>query len=383
MSQRTIYFLAGEASGDIHGAALMQALQQTEPSLVFTGRGGPRMQAVASGQFQDWIGDAAVLGLWEVINKYGYFRRQFRGTLDDIARDKPDAVVLIDYPGFNLRLARALQQRVHRPKIIYFISPQVWAWHRGRIRQMARCIDLMLCIFPFEADLYNESGLPARFIGHPMIDRLPAERTNSPRQESLVALFPGSREREVRKILPTLVEVAKLLKAENPGLRFEVAAASPHLAGHIQSAVPASIDQSLGLKIVTGDTAGIMQRAAVGLIASGSATLEAAYFRLPFVLIYRVTWLTYLAARMVVRVQHLGMPNLLAGREIVPEFIQHQARPAAIAKAVSSLLTNRGERERMIRDFDDVVDRLGSGGASQTAAREILRELGQPAGLLS
>ncbi|PYJ76700.1 MAG: hypothetical protein DME77_05055 [Verrucomicrobia bacterium] len=159
MKSKTIYFVAGEASADNHGAALMRSLRELDVYLDFIGRGGPQMRAIAGGQFKNWIDDAAVLGLWEVIRKYGYFRVQFHETLNEVQESKPDAVVLIDYPGFNLRLAHAVRKRSPRQKIIYYISPQVWAWNRGRIKEMARSLDVMLCIFPFEADLYNKSGL--------------------------------------------------------------------------------------------------------------------------------------------------------------------------------------------------------------------------------
>ncbi|MEP6604443.1 MAG: lipid-A-disaccharide synthase, partial [Spartobacteria bacterium] len=145
-----IYFVAGEVSGDNHGAALMQSLRDLHVDLPFSGRGGPQMQAIAGERFHNWIDHAGVLGLWEVVKKYGYFRKQFHETLREIAEQKSAAVVLIDYPGFNLRLARSLKRRANAPKVIYYISPQVWAWHRGRIKEMARYLDLMLCIFPFE-----------------------------------------------------------------------------------------------------------------------------------------------------------------------------------------------------------------------------------------
>ena len=164
----TLYFVAGEASGDNHGAALMQSLRQLDSDLSFIGRGGPRMAAIAGQNFRNWTDEAGVVGLWEVVKRYGYFRRQFHDTLAEISQAQPAAVVLIDYPGFNLRLARALRSRSAAQKIIYYISPQVWAWNRGRITQMARYLDLMLCIFPFEAELYNASGLRTIFVGHPI-----------------------------------------------------------------------------------------------------------------------------------------------------------------------------------------------------------------------
>jgi lipid-A-disaccharide synthase len=368
----TLYFVAGEASADNHGAALMDALRRRDVDLRFIGRGGPQMKAIAGAEFNDWIDKAGVLGLWEVIKQYGYFRRQFAETLAEIAQSKPDAVVLIDYPGFNLRLARALHRQKSARKLIYYISPQVWAWNRGRIKKIARWIDLMLCIFPFEPELYNQAGLRAKFVGHPMIDRLRARKIDIEREPNLVGLFPGSRWREVRKIFPVLIQAARGLRKAKPNLRFEVAAASDELAAAMQQ----MCDRQDGdIAIKSGETAAIMQRASVAVVASGSATLEAAYFRLPFVLVYKVAWPTYLAARLVVSVKHLGMPNVLANREVVPELIQHRARPRAITRAVLRLLNDKVAREQMISEFDSVIASLGEGGASERAARAILDEL--------
>lgn len=375
MKSKTIYFVAGEASADNHGAALMRSLREFDTNLNFIGRGGPQMQAISGEQFKNWIDDAAVLGLWEVIKKYGYFRRQFRETLDEIEKNKPDAVLLIDYPGFNLRLARALRNRSLNRKIIYYISPQVWAWNRGRIKKMARFLDLMLCIFPFEADLYNKSGLRTVFVGHPMVDRLRGRKIDIKRDPNLIGLFPGSRMREVIKNFPIILDAARELLRTRPALRFEIAAASDALAAEISDRlIDAHLKEGL-FRVVTSETAVTMQRASAGIVASGSATLEAAYFRMPFVLVYKVAWPTYLAARLVVNVEYLGMPNLLAEKEVVPEFIQHRAKPDLIAKAVLQLMYDSAARDRMIREFDRIVAKLGEGGASEKAARAILEEL--------
>jgi lipid-A-disaccharide synthase len=372
----TIYFVAGEVSADNHGAALMRALRQLNPGLKFIGRGGPQMQQVAGAQFKNWIGDAAVLGLWEVLRKYGYFREQFRQTLNEIQESKPDAVVLIDYPGFNLRLARALRRRSQSQKTIYYISPQVWAWNRGRTKKMAHFINLVLCIFPFEADLYAASGLRAVFVGHPMIERLETGKIDGHRDQNLIGVFPGSRSREVRKIFPVMIEATRRLLQLNPTLRFQVAAASEGLAREMSEMLRAEqLADRQTIEIAVGQTAAIMQRAFVGIVASGSATLEATYFGMPFVLIYKVAWPTYVAARLVVNVDFLGMPNLLAGKEIVPEFIQHEAKPDAIVKAVRLLMEGTPARNRMILDFDAIISKLGGTGASDRAAQAILEEL--------
>ena len=388
MSSKTIYFVAGEASADNHGAALMRALRNAGVDLRFIGRGGPQMKAVAGAGFQNWIDKSGVLGLWEVIKHYGYFRKQFHEALREIETSKPNAVVLIDYPGFNLRLARALSASARatadKPKIIYYISPQVWAWNRGRIKKMACWLDLMLCIFPFEADLYNQSGLRTIFVGHPMIERLRESKSrlrgtdyggqvDIQRDSNLVGLFPGSRGREVRKIFPILIQTSRELRQSKAKLRFEVAAASDELATEMEEMLAPRDRHLFGIKV--GQTAEIMQHAFVGIVASGSATLEAAYFRMPFALIYKVAWPTYLAGRLLVKVKYLGMPNVLADKQVVPEFIQHRAKPQDLAKAILQLLDDPMKRQEMISNFDKIAAQLGESGASARAARAILSEI--------
>ena len=375
MVPKRLYFVAGEASGDAHGAALIAALQNLQPDLVVTGRGGPRMRAAAGEGVVDWSRHSAVLGLFEVLKKYRYFRRQFAASLHDIPEQGADAVVLIDYPGFNLRLARALRAQQPDLTIIYYISPQVWAWNRGRIPRMAKCLDLMLCIFPFEAELYNQSGLRTVFVGHPIVETLGPVRRNEERDPNLVGLFPGSRWREVRKIWPIMLRAAERLRAVRPEVRFEVAAASSSFASEVQRTLRRSGLPEDAVQITIGRAEATMQRATVGIVASGTATLEAAFFRLPFVLVYRVAWLTYLAAILVVKVKHLGMPNVIAGREVIPEFIQHRAEPRAIAEAVQHLLEDQVARDAVVAQFDQIIATLGKEGASMTAARAILEEI--------
>jgi lipid-A-disaccharide synthase len=376
----TLYFVAGEASGDNHGAALLQSLRQLDSDLSFIGRGGPRMAAIAGQNFRNWTDEAGVVGLWEVVKRYGYFRRQFHDTLAEISQAQPAAVVLIDYPGFNLRLARALRAHWAAQKIIYYISPQVWAWNRSRISKMAEWLDLMLCIFPFEAVLYQKSGLRTVFVGHPMVENLEAHRIETARDPDLIGLFPGSRAREIRKIFPIMIETAREISQSWPTARFEVAAASERLALEIRTILSKSTDAQM-FRIRVGETAAMMQRAAAGIVASGTATLEAAWFRLPFVLVYKVSWLTYAAARHLMQVKYLGMPNVLADKEIVPEFIQHRAKPREIANAVLKLLTDSESTRHLISEFDAIVAKLGAGGANRKAARAILDEIGEDSGL--
>ena len=359
-----LYFVAGEASGDARGAELLRALRAREPELEFFGAGGREMQALAGGDFLDWA-DEAVVGLWDVLKKYGYFKRQFDQMLADIERVSPDAVVLIDYPGFNLRLAKELRARGTRTKIIYYISPQVWAWNRGRIPKMARWLDLMLCIFPFEQPLYEKSGLKTIFVGHPMIDSYAPKKTGAPREPNLIGLFPGSREKEVRKIFPVMLASAKLLAASDPELRFEAAAASPALETLMRAQAG-----DFPCIITLRTSHALMQRAAAGLVASGTATLEAAYFGMPLAILYKVAWLTWVVGKRLVRVPFLGMPNILAGREIAREFLQEAAEPKAIAAEVRRLL-----REPNSAELAEVTAKLGGGGAAERAAEAILGAL--------
>jgi lipid-A-disaccharide synthase len=387
MAGATVYFVAGERSGDNHGAALLKALRTRAPEMRFVGRGGPKMRALAGGDFRDWTDDTAVVGLWEVIKRYPFFREQFHDTISEIEAVRPSAIILIDYPGFNLRLARALHLKFPELKIVYYISPQVWAWNQRRVSQMAQSIDLMLCIFPFEPEFYEASGLRAIFVGHPMMSVIPSEVegsrgeslkptstvVDSSRNDKLVGLFPGSREREVKKIFPVMRQAATELLDQNHNLRFVVSAASERLADLIRADLCGKHAEKFS--IVMGDARSVMAGVNVGMVASGTATLEAALSELPFVLIYRVAWLTYLAARLVVKVKYLGMPNVLVNREIVPEFIQHKAQPRSIAAAVGRLLTDRTARTRMLADFANVAQKLGRGEASAHAAEAIMTEL--------
>jgi lipid-A-disaccharide synthase len=330
------------------------------------------MQTIAGKHFLDWTVEA-VVGLWDVIVKYSYFRQKFYQMYAEIRELNPEAVIFVDYPGFNLRLANYLRRKQFAGKLIYYISPQVWAWNRGRIPGMARFLDLMICIFPFEKALYEASGLRTEFVGHPMIEELDQHRTSEPRVPNLVALFPGSRSREIKRIFPVMLETAKLLRRKDGAMRFEASAASESALKMMRNLITQAGlgDISIGLR----NSWDLMQRACVGLVASGTATLEANFYLLPFVLIYKVSWLTYLPGRLLIRVDHLGMPNILAGKEIIPEFIQHEAIPGRVAGAVWDLYHDPDRRASMVGEMARVNKLLGGKGAGQLAAEAVLREL--------
>jgi lipid-A-disaccharide synthase len=369
--KRLVYFSAGEASGDALGAELIAELTHADNTFELRGLGGPKMASATEGGIEDWIEDAAVVGLWEVLKRYPWFKRRFHAFVEKILKDEPAAVILVDYPGFNLRLAAALRRDGYRGRIIYYISPQVWAWNRGRIPRMARWLDLMLCIFPFEKDLYEQSGLRTEFIGHPALDRLEPMRTGEPRTPNLVGLFPGSREREVKKILPVMVEAADRIKERVPEAQFEIAAASNRLLPLVQEIA----GNRQGFTVSTAQAYNLMQRAEVGMIASGTATLEAAIFGLPYALLYKVSTLTYLVGKLVINVPYLGIVNILAGREVVREFVQTAAQPGAVAQEMLRLMQDTNYRHTLEENLRQVITMLGQKGGAGRAARHVIDTL--------
>ncbi|MEM7698609.1 MAG: lipid-A-disaccharide synthase [Verrucomicrobiota bacterium] len=375
MSGKTELFLvAGEVSGDIHGAELLQALANKRGDLVIRGLGGPQMQANFP-DIDNWLADAAVLGFVEVLRKYRYFRDKLVTIGAQIIHSNPAAVILIDYPGFNLRLAKRLRDQGYGGKLIYYISPQVWAWKKGRIETMAKLLDLMICIFPFEKDLYEKSGLKTVFSGHPLIDKFAERRANAPKRDAnLVALLPGSREREIEALFPIMLASARILSRDRPELRFATAGASPELTEMLSGQVS---DAGLTDVVSAGelDSYDIMQRSAVGVVASGTATLEAAALGLPYCLIYKVAWLTAWVARTVLKVKFLGIVNVIAGREVVREMLQESAKPEALAAELGRLLDDEVSRSDLLRDLEEVIETLGEGGAHQRAADAVVSEL--------
>ena len=364
------YVVAGEASGDARGVELLRGIRERAPGTEFLGAGGREMRAFAGDAIFDWA-DEAVVGLWDVLKKYGYFRKQFHRMLAEIEAAKPDALITIDYPGFNMRLAKAAKARMPGLRTIHYVSPQVWAWHRGRIPKMAKFLDLMLCLFPFELPLYADAGLRAVCVGHPLLDSLAAEKKDRPRDASLVALLPGSRGKEVRKIFPIMIEAAKLLKQSRPSLRFEAAAAREPLADEMRAMLAAhGCDASFAVTLRSAHD--LMQRAGAGIVCSGTATLESTFFGLPMVIIYKVAWLTWAVGKRLVKIPWLGLPNVLAGREIAREFLQAAAQPEPIAREILRLLSDSSAREEQQRAQAAVIASLGERGAARRAADAIL-----------
>ncbi len=378
MTPPRLLVIAGEVSGDLHAAALVEAVRRRAGGVDAWGIGGDGLRAAGVEVLHD-VHEMAVMGLPEVLRKYAFFRHVFDQMRARVRERKPDAVVLVDYPGFNLRFARAVHGT--GPKVIYYVCPQVWAWHRARVRLMARIVDRLLVIFPFEKEVFAHTDLRVDFVGHPLVDELRAARGEPERPlpwpgPCRVALLPGSRVQEIDRILPVLAEAARRLRAERPDAGFLVAAPSPRLAAHIEEVLSRTGGVPDGCRVVTGETRQMLRQARAAWVTSGTATIEAALLRCPSVVVYRTAPLTYWLAKALVRVPHIGMVNIVAGRELCPERIQGGASPAALVRALRPLLDDTPERAAMQAGFEEVAARMGGGGAADRAAAALLEELG-------
>ncbi len=369
--------IAGEISGDMHAGAVIRELRRRRPELDVFGIGGDEL-AQAGMQIHYHARDMAVLGLTEVLLRIRFFRRVFREMLALARERRPNAVLLVDYPGFNLRFAE--QAHSAGLKVIYYVCPQVWAWNRRRIPKIARIVDRLLTIFPFEADVFKNHNLRVDFVGHPLAT-LAAAELSAPAAElpwagkPKIALLPGSRYHEIKRILPVLAQAAALLRAKEPNAGFIVAAPSAEVAGWVRNTLDQQSTLPPNLSVVAGKTRAILRQADAAWVASGTATIETALMNCPMIVVYRVAWATYWLGRMLIRVPHLGMVNLVAGRQVCPEFIQSAATPCALADALLPLLNEGPLRTNMLQELRRVRQMLGEGDAAARAAEIIDREL--------
>ncbi len=376
---RSCMIIAGETSGDMHAAPLVSAIKRRCPGYRFHGIGGPLMREAGVDTLYD-ISDMAVMGFAEVFRRLKFFKRVFGEMVDLAGTERPDVVILVDYPGFNLRFAA--KAHAMGIKVVYYICPQVWAWHRERIPKMAAIVDKLITIFPFEAEHFKETKLDIGFAGHPLVDEareaLAAPAVALPWEDTPgVALLPGSREHEISRLFPMMWEAAARIDRERPGTHFITAAPSD-----TQATLLESLGRELGPgperhSIVTGQTREVLRQARAAIVASGTATIETALMRCPMVVTYKVAPLTYWLGRMLVKVPHIGMVNIVAGREVSKELIQHDASPAAVAQAVLPLLDDTAERRQSLEDLEDVVVKLGDGGAAERAAAMVVETMKQ------
>jgi lipid-A-disaccharide synthase len=364
----------GEPSGDLYAGALTRELRALDPGIAVSGLGGPALAAAGGRLIDDYRG-LAVTGLTEALAKvprsYATIRRLTRAA----RIERPDALVVIDFPDFNFPLARRVK-RLGIP-VVYYISPQIWAWRAGRLKTMRAIADRVLVIFPFEEAIYRDAGVPVEFVGHPLVD---LARSSAPRGVFLrshgllpdaptVAVLPGSRPNEVGRILPGLAEALRVIAASVPGTQCLLARA-PNLDDGL-------FDKARGsgapITIVEGDTDAILAAADVALTASGTATVQTALHDTPMVIVYRLSPMTYRIGRRLVKLDAIGMVNLIAGEKIVPELIQDEFTPEAVAREAVSMLTDPARVARIREGLARVRAKLGGPGASRRAAEAILR----------
>jgi lipid-A-disaccharide synthase len=370
-----LFLVAGEASGDLHGALLASALKKIEPEVDLVGVGGSRM-ADAGVRLLARSDRLGVTGFLEVVRHLPRLRRLFASISSALLQERPDAFIPIDYPDFNLRLAA----RAHKAgiPIVYYISPQVWAWRRGRVKTLRRLVRRMVVIFPFEEEIYREAGVPVTYIGHPLVDQMTPlvsrevmrQRLGVGEEEILVALLPGSRKSEVERILPILYQTRHRLAGERQ-LRWVLALAPGFREGELSGIVRP--DSPISIR--SGETREILNAADLAITASGTATLEAALLGTPMLVLYRMHPVTWWIAKGLVRVPHIAMANLLAGKRLVPEFLQGEANPARLAAEVLRFTSDPALRAETRKELLAAGRTLGEGGAVHRGARLILDEV--------
>lgn len=374
-----VLIVCGEPSGDHHAAALVRALREKKPGMEFFGAGGPRLKAEGVDLVYD-LTSIAVVGFFEVLKNLATFKSVFRRLLQEADRRRPDVAILLDYPGFNLALAKELHTRGIR--VVYYISPQLWAWGKERIKAVRRDIDKMLVILPFEKDFYAREGVEAVFVGHPALDSV---KPSLSRQEFLsragldegkitVALLPGSREKEVRALLPVMIESSRIINGYMPGKVQFVILRSPSVPESIFSECLRR-SPSLPVACVTDMTYDGIAAGDFCLVCSGTATLETGILGTPMVILYKVHPLTWLYARLLIRIPFIGLVNIVSGRKTMEEFVQSACTPWNIADSVLPVLKDPERLASCRQELAGIRASLGEPGASRRAAEEIIKLL--------
>jgi len=381
---KKMFIVAGDPSGDLHGANLVNALKEMSSQIEIYGLGGERMEK-AGVVLLDKLTDLAIVGFSEAIINIVALRQIYRKAKEFLRNEKPDIIVLIDYPGFNLRLA-SLAKRLKIP-LIYYIGPQIWAWRRGRIKDIAELVNKMLVIFPFEEETYREAGVDVSFVGHPLLDTI--QPTKSKEEVYLkygldpdfpiIGLMPGSRKQEIERLLSIMLEASRKI-AKNRKAQFVLPLASNIPMSYIKERITEfekdrlnrTKESPLPILVVRDEDYNIRRVMTLALVASGTATLENACLGIPMIIIYKVSFFSYLLARLLIRIPIIGLANIVAGKRVVPEFIQRKARSEEIAKVACHWLSNPGIMKEIKKELEKVRERLGTPGASKRVAKIIL-----------
>jgi len=365
--QSLIFMVAGEASGDLHGANLIKALRQILPEVTIFGIGGPRMRA--AGLHPVYAAEKlAVVGLTEVLAHLKDIWLAWQRAKEFFLRKTPSLFIPIDYPDFNLRLA-ALAKKCKVP-VLYYISPQIWAWRKRRVKKIARLVNEMAVILPFEKDFYLRHGVKATFVGHPLLDIMPLPQTT---EEPLIGLLPGSRVSEIKHILPVMLRTAAFICRERPDLKF-ILPVAPTLNATWLKTFMNKYQPELPITLSKNNYEAI-QRCCFLLVASGTATLETAILLKPFVIIYRLSPFSYTLGKRLVKVPYIGLVNWVAGKKIIPEFIQEEAKPEIIAQTVLDALAHPEKIRQIKKDLSIIRTNLGSPGVAPRVAQIAKRML--------
>lgn len=367
-----LYVIAGEASGDLHGSNLMQAILDEKPETEFQFWGGDKMIAVQDNCVKH-IRDLAFMGFIEVVMNLRTITKNLRFCKEDILAYKPDAIVMIDYPGFNLRIAEWAKE--HDIKVIYYISPQVWAWKQNRVHKIKKVVDKMFVILPFEKAFYQKFNYDVEYVGHPLLDEISKYDFSSGRDafrernglsdKPIIALVPGSRKQEVKTKLPIMVAATKGMDD------FQlVVAGAPSLSVDFYQSVQNDV------QVVHGETYELMYNSDAALVTSGTATLETALFKVPEVVCYKGSQISYSIAKRLIKVDYISLVNLIMGREVVKELIQKECNPDKIRAELNRLLNDEAYKKQLISDYDALQEKLGGGGASKKVAQSLLKTIG-------
>ncbi|MFQ5742266.1 MAG: lipid-A-disaccharide synthase [Acidobacteriota bacterium] len=375
----SILVITGEASGDLHGATLVRSLRQMAPQIECFGVGGDRM-AGAGCELLYHMRHLAVVGITEVLRHLRDVRQALATLTAAAAERRVDAVVLVDYPDFNLTLARRLRRALPGVPIIYYISPQIWAWRAGRVSKIARLVDSMLVILPFEEEIYASAGVPVTFVGHPLLDVVQfdssrpqyAAKHGVAEAASWVGLLPGSRRAEIERLFPAMLSAARLLSGDSDLAFLVPVSCSVEKEVYARCLAQLPVDERERVHLVAGDHYATLQHSAVAAVCSGTATLEAALADTPPVVVYRTSWLTYNLAKSLVHVRDIALVNLIAGRRAVPELVQGAVTGPRLAHELRMLLEDDARRRDVHTALAEVRQRLGRPGASRRAAQAVL-----------
>jgi len=371
-----VMIVAGEASGDLHSSGLVREMFKLQPDLEIFGVGGDRMRQQGV-RLLYHINEMSVIGFWDVLKRFSFFRRVYRSLVSAMEENRPDLLILIDYPGMNLKLAAAAKQR--GIKVFYYIAPQVWAWGSNRIQKMVRLVDKMAVIIPFEEKMFNDAGIDAKFVGHPLLETVTSKlgrdeffkRHNLVPNHKVLGLLPGSRSLEIKRLLPGMLQTVRQLRNAHPDIQIIISKADSVAPGIYQEI----LQNNNQVKLVENSTHEIMKHSDLLIVASGTATLESALFTTPLIIVYKVDPISYLIGKQLIKIDSIGLVNIIAEQKIVPEFIQRQFHWKRLLPETEKLLYDKEQRNKIIANLKKIRKKLGEPGAAIKSAQIALETM--------